>query len=706
MALVPLVIFVFVLLLLAKVAASPAGTLVGEILPWLILIVAIGGALIGGGALLYQMNKKQEAEDRAAQRKAERDYDEALLKERPFLPVDQFIPKLAEVLSEIVAEERLPPPPTELITYLFKTFAWQYEADLFKGHLTSYDLPLLKDIDGTVASYLERFTKAAISCFKALPPIPPLAPFRVPFHMAVPNWPSLKWELGRLYMPHHQIGHERHVRDMERWRDEAKGEQKRFWAKQVKEAEKQALLDYGWYTSVSYARVPFGFEPRARSAHHLIVAPTDYGKTQTLERLILNDLDQDDPPGMVVIDSKGDMIKRLSRLDVFHPSTGRLKDRLIIIDPRDGPALNVFATTSSDPDIASRTTAELGYFFRSLLGSEVTSTMAGVFQPLAQLLSLVPRANLNTLLEAVDDIKQFRPYIAQLSPTMRNFFERDFVKITGRETVAALKRRIYGVILASAYFEKMFNARTNCLDLTRALNEGKIVLISTERNALQDLSPIFGRYWIFRVISAALQRATQRERRQAYLYIDEAGPYVDEKAEELFSTLRSYGLGAIMAFQQFDQVPPAYQRTIMANTAIKMIGGTSMYDAKTFAGEMRTTPDFIFNHSCDVGDRPKETRFATYVKNAGMQQAITLEVPIGELDRRPRMGDREYAYLRKRNRDALAEENIEDAVFEEEIVVERSQRPRAPRLALPPPAGTKRKPSDDIDLSPADDDDW
>ena len=48
---------------------------------------------------------------------------------------------------------------------------------------------------------------------------------------------------------------------------------------------------------------------------------------------------------MVIIDSQGDMLRAISRLDLFNPEHGALRDRLIIVDPTDvdhPPALNMF----------------------------------------------------------------------------------------------------------------------------------------------------------------------------------------------------------------------------------------------------------------------------------------------------------------------------------------------------------------------------
>lgn len=59
---------------------------------------------------------------------------------------------------------------------------------------------------------------------------------------------------------------------------------------------------------------PFQIPESTRFEHMHILAGSGHGKTQTLQHLILGDLQSADPPGMVIIDSQGDMIGKLSRL--------------------------------------------------------------------------------------------------------------------------------------------------------------------------------------------------------------------------------------------------------------------------------------------------------------------------------------------------------------------------------------------------------
>ncbi len=416
-----------------------------------------------------------------------------------------------------------------------------------------------------------------------------------------------------------------------------------------------AYLDRTPFLPLFLAPLPWGFSEVLRASHGVIVAGTDGGKSQTLENLILADLDRDDPPGMVVIDSKAgpkDLLLRIARLDVFHPDHGRLRDRLIIIDPRERPALNLFdvGVETLDDQAVNDVVSSLEYFFSSLLGSDITGKQSVIFIPLVELMCHIPRATLNTFIKVLDDITPYLKYVRELPEETRDFLlSTEFTGAHYKETKNELRRRLRQITLRRT-LNRMFSAPQNALNIAQALNEGKIILVSAERGFLSPaLSPMFARYFISRVISAALDRGRMAKAavRPARIYIDECGPYVDEKLEEMLSTLRSYGLGAILAFQDVSQMK-TYVHTIQSNTAIKLMSTVSASDARAFAGDMRTTPEFIMEHEKPSGERPPFGRFACYAR--GLGRAISLQIPFGALDKRLLMNDRDYDRMRMFNR--------------------------------------------------------
>jgi hypothetical protein len=60
----------------------------------------------------------------------------------------------------------------------------------------------------------------------------------------------------------------------------------------------------------------------------LVVAGTGSGKTQFIQSDIYTQLQKTERPGIVVIDSQGQMLPKLERLELW-------RDDLIIIDPED-----------------------------------------------------------------------------------------------------------------------------------------------------------------------------------------------------------------------------------------------------------------------------------------------------------------------------------------------------------------------------------
>jgi hypothetical protein len=89
------------------------------------------------------------------------------------------------------------------------------------------------------------------------------------------------------------------------------------------------------------SRVPFSISIAKRLEHTAIIAGSGWGKTQLLQNIIVADLEQPDPPSIIVIDSTNRIVERLQWLSLFNE---HLKDRIVIIDPErsPAPALNMF----------------------------------------------------------------------------------------------------------------------------------------------------------------------------------------------------------------------------------------------------------------------------------------------------------------------------------------------------------------------------
>ena len=431
--------------------------------------------------------------------------------------------------------------------------------------------------------------------------------------------------------------------------------------------------------------IGFDFDTASRLEHWHLIGGSGHGKTQTLQSIIVRDLESSDPPALVIIDSQGEMLSKLQRLAIFN---GRLKDRLIIIDPEYSPALNMFSSPKRSYTGILKEQMEAGiielytYIF-SALDADLSSKMGTAFSYVVRLVSSIEGATIHTLREILEEAikpgqeSRFAPQIAQLDPTAQAFFANQFHQQGYRVSKEALSRRLYSVLSIPA-FDRMFSASENRLDMYEAIQGGKIVLVNTNKALLKkDASALFGRYMIAQTLAAAFERVAGTANKPAYLIVDEAADYFsggDDKLEELLSQARKFRLGILFAHQSMHQLGGKLQHAIASNTTIKMAGGISTADARVLAPDMHTTFDFITG----MQKKRSSTEWACYVRNKTMS-AVRLDIKFGALESAPQMTDAEHAAMIERNRERYSAQ----LVTPEATVAAPVTEP--PQAAPPPP---------------------
>lgn len=417
------------------------------------------------------------------------------------------------------------------------------------------------------------------------------------------------------------------------------------------------------YQAVMELGVPFHVPDTVRFEHCHIIGGTGHGKTQLMQRMIHADLIAATKArrSVVVIDSQGDLINKLMRLDLFAPDAeGSLADRLVIIDPSDiefPASLNLFDAhldRLKDYSLRDRERVQNGVielyeiFFGALLGAELTQKQGVIFKYLARLMLTIEGATIHTLMRLMEDGKPFKPHMEKLEGSARFFFEKEFFDPSFSATKKQILKRLWGVLSTPA-FERMFAQEENKLDLFEALNEGKIILINTAKDLLKEEgSQLFGRFFIAMLAQAALERSTlpERERTPTFVYVDEAQEYFDDRIETILSQARKYRLGLTLAHQTLDQLSPRLRAAFLSNTSMKCVGGVSAKDAHTLSAELHTTPDFIES----MKRRRDRTEFAVWVKHQ-TPQAIRMTVPLGFLERQPTLAEEDFDSLMETNRE-------------------------------------------------------
>jgi hypothetical protein len=405
--------------------------------------------------------------------------------------------------------------------------------------------------------------------------------------------------------------------------------------------------------------VPLKLNHQERFSHMHVVGGSGAGKTTLLQNLILHDLKSENRPALIVIDSQGDLIGKLSRLALFDPERGELRDKLVLISPKDihhPPAVNIFDINRERLGTYDEATKEqvvagviqtFDYLFAGLLGADLTAKQGVFFRFVARLMLTIPEtmgrnATILDMINLMDRPEDYRVAIAALPPIQKAFFERDFVSKTFAPTKEQIRYRL-NAILENPTLARLFTSPSTKIDLFTEMNRDAVILVDTAKDFLKGASGHFGRIFISLVLQAVLERAAipEEQRRPAFLIVDEAAAYFDSNIDDLLTEARKYKVGCVFAHQFLDQCSSSLRASLAANTSIKLAGGVSTGDARVLAPDLRTGAEFILS-------QPK-LHFAAHIRNV-TPQAVSIPVAVGILEAEPRLSEGAYESLRVKNR--------------------------------------------------------
>lgn len=445
--------------------------------------------------------------------------------------------------------------------------------------------------------------------------------------------------------------------EKQRLRDEKDEEKRRLaWEKE----EEKRRLEEEKYQEPIY-EIPYN----VRFEHTHILAPSGTGKTTMMQQIILDDLHSDNPPAMVIIDPKGEMVRRLRSLDLFNPEDGPLWHRLIVIDATDTdnpPALNMFTTPAGDESTKRRIQNQTIDLFEYIFSSsefKLTPKQSIGFSFLARLMFEIPGADIFKFLDVVEEEVDFDKgqtsayahYIARLDSGAQRFFARDFYG-EFKEAKSQVKARLY-MILKSPELSAIFNSSFSSVDWFGCLQNRRIILVNTGMNQLGEAaSQLFGRYVIASVVAAAGGRDGIKDKNlwtPVFLHVDEAQLFVDErKTQRMLNLSREYKLGITLAHQQMNGFPftENMRNSVSTNTSVKYAASVEAQDLTDAARDLHCDPEFIRSHQRDN----RYVNFACYIRNMGLKGPFTAQAELGNVDKCAQMSAKNLDRLIKLNR--------------------------------------------------------
>lgn len=417
-----------------------------------------------------------------------------------------------------------------------------------------------------------------------------------------------------------------------------------------------------------------------RFEHSMCLGPSRSGKTTLLQEQFLRDMEQPNPPAYVIIDPKGLLVERISRLQIFDPDKGRLRDRLVIIDPtlEPLPALGMFDIPNGAPaSYQSKLLETFSYIF-STAGAPLTQRQSIPFGYVVRLVFHLG-GDIDTLMDVLEDKETTRRFataigdFVQTDSGAERFFRNDFYSREFEPTRQQIKTRLHEIISRPALKDTL-GAKRNRLSIYECIKQRKVVCVNTGLGHLGvSGSSTFGRWIIAQTLAATFAR---QERSPVFLMIDEFQDYCDEyQTPRMLRLAGEYKLGISVFFQAMHsmEITEAMRTAISTNTSIKYSASPEGNDLSFMATAMRCDKEFLQK----VQKTETHAQFATYVRGIGLQHPFITSVPLGNIQKQPQMSDASYRRLLHTNAMMLADE------------------PEPPRVRSATPRPAKPKQDDD-----------
>ncbi|WP_354696137.1 type IV secretion system DNA-binding domain-containing protein [Elongatibacter sediminis] len=429
-----------------------------------------------------------------------------------------------------------------------------------------------------------------------------------------------------------------------------------------KEVLKNGLLPRGPLVLSTYAKfwgdlfiqsVGISFNEDIKSSHIQIIGATKAGKTTLLQQLIAEDVRSG--ASVIVMDSSMDFINKLKYSAIIPP------EKLRIIDPRDSVyhpiALNMFDTGHDDlsklkkDERLSYMTNLIGmltFLFKSIMGEDLSGHQDGFLKYCCQLMLRVPEATVLTLIDLLENgTEKYQKHINKMSEVAQSFFKIAFpdgtrIKDELGVTRRAIHRRLLW-LLDNDVFRNFFTSPQNKFDLSEIMDNGEVLLISTDRPLLDRAgSEFMGRFFISLLDQATMRRLSpsNTQRNPVRVYIDEAGDYFKNESQvlvDLMDKARKCNVGLTVTSHGKDQLDSHVFSAIRRSSHVRIVGTPDPAEIHTLKRELKI--DYI----------PEEPgAFAVNVRGHGA--GFIVRSKLGVIESEGKRSEREMTNVIRENR--------------------------------------------------------
>ncbi len=326
----------------------------------------------------------------------------------------------------------------------------------------------------------------------------------------------------------------------------------------------------------------FGIRQKDRLLHMHIIGKTGTGKSTLLRNMILQDIRAGH--GLCLLDPHGDLVT-----DVLAEVPDYRMDDVIYFD-FPNPKLSLRYNPFKRVSVEKRSLVASGIMevFKKLWSDAWGVKLEHILRNTIMALLDQPEATIADIPKMLLE-KDFRraaiKNIQNLS--IRAFWEKEFPNYTGFDLLPVLNK--VGGMLAHPVIRRTLIENTDEIFLRKVIDEKKILLLNLAKGHLgEDISHLLGALFISSLSSAAFSRVdTEEELRIPFmLYMDEFQNFSTLSLVNMFSELRKFKVGLILAHQYFYQLEDEILKAILGNVGTIISFRVGIEDAKILSKEM------------------------------------------------------------------------------------------------------------------------
>jgi hypothetical protein len=342
-----------------------------------------------------------------------------------------------------------------------------------------------------------------------------------------------------------------------------------------------------------------------RKSHTYIVGQTGSGKSELMKTIIHESIIKNNS-AVIVIDPKGDLANQIAQWEIFKEKPHR--ERLVYFDPYllpfYSPVINPFQLFKNVPadkveQVIEVMTNELSEIFDTILteadsSGNITTQMKLLLRPC---IATILRKNYKTGKGDILDLKRFMDdknnkdlvEFGLQTPnkihhqTLTDYYNKDY-----NVSKHGINTRL-GTILDSTPLLNILTGKTT-IDLQQLTDEKKVIVFALKKGDVgTEVASRFGKILISLIqVIGQLRTSVFPERVPTYIFIDEFQNYITERIKTILAECRGMGLHLTVAQQLVGQeMSTAFERLVMGNTNVKIVGKSSDENYKDMGKEMR-----------------------------------------------------------------------------------------------------------------------